>query len=270
MRALKRNHFYKISLFCVAIICFSLFLFPSAVKAANAYFFLDSKEINQGDIFVVEVKISNEEDPINVAEATIKFDNSKLEVKELSTGGSIFNLWLKHPTFSNQEGKIEFIGGTPDGFQGEDALALKIIFLAKDFGAAKLDFQDNTSFFLNDGSGTKIGPWLRAANLEIAERLPEVPPKDEWQLLLKEDKTPPEPFEIVFGKDPSIFNNQRFISFFATDADSGVNYFEVKEIGGDFVKAASPYLLKNQSHPHLLLALSYKLSKPEFHSALIW
>lgn len=229
------------------IILFGLVLFPFIAKAATIYFSSVSENIYQDDVFITEVRISSPDKFINAAEGALRFDKDKVEVKELSTGGSLFSVWLQPPVFSNQDGKINFIGGTPDGFQGEDALVLKIIFLAKNRGEAKLDFQDDTYLFLHDGKGTKFNPELGPLTLNILERPAEVSPKDEWQSVVEKDKTPPEPFEITLGKDPTIFDNQYFISFFTTDAESGVVYYEVKEGDIAFVRAESPYLLKDQS-----------------------
>lgn len=229
------------------IVLFGFVLFPFVTQAATVYFTSDSENIYQDDTFIVKLKIASPDEFINAVEGVLLFDKDKLEVKELSSGGSLFNLWLQPPIFSNQEGKISFVGGTPDGFQGEEALVLKIIFLAKNKGEAVLDFQDDTSAFLHDGKGTRISPWLRPLTFNVLERPPEITPKDEWQPLLEADKTPPEPFEINLGKNPSIFDNQYFISFFTTDVESGIDYYEVKEGQRDFVRAESPYLLKDQS-----------------------
>jgi len=241
---------HKNIIIAVALLCFALL--PFTVKAATIYFSSSSENIFQGDMFVIEIKISSPDEPVNAVESTILFDKEKLEVKELSSGGSLFSVWLKEPAFSNQEGKVSFIGGTPNGFQGEEALILKIIFLAKNKGEAKLDFSDNTVLFLHDGSGTQVNPWLRPLTFNISESSLKMTPKDEWQLIIKEDKIPPEPFEILIGQDPSLFYNQHFISFFAVDAESGIGYYEVKEGDADFVRAGSPYLLKDQSLQSLI------------------
>jgi hypothetical protein len=65
--------------------------------------------------------------------------------------------------------------------------------------------------------------------------------------MVTKDKSPPEPFEMGVGRDPGIFDNKYFISFFATDRESGIDYYEVKEGDQTFVRAESPYLLKDQS-----------------------
>ena len=229
-----------------------LVFLPSVAKASRIYFSPVVKEIYKDDVFILEVRISSSDQLINATEGVLLFNKNKLEVKELSAGGSLFDVWLQKPAFSNQDGKINFTAGTPDGFQGENALVLKIIFLAKNTGEAKLDFQDATSFFLHDGKGTPINPWLKSLTLNILERTIEAGAKDEWQLLIEKDKTLPEPFKIVLGQEPSVFDNQYFISFFTTDKESGIAYYEVKEGKKDSIKAESPYLLKDQSLQSLI------------------
>lgn len=249
----NRKEFFWYKFFIsIVFISFGFVLLPTIVKAATIYFSPDSDNIRQDDVFIVEAKISSPKELINAAEATIKFDNDRLEVKELSTGGSIFSLWPKPPVFSNQDGKISFVGGAPGGFKGEDIRVLKIIFFAKNDGEAKLNFQDNTSLFLNDGSGTRISPWLRPIGLNILKHLPEIAPKDEWQSVIKGDNIPPEPFEAVISRNSVIFNNQYFVSFFAVDGQSGIAYYQIKEGGGDFTQAESPHLLKDQSLKNII------------------
>jgi hypothetical protein len=227
---------------------FGLVFFPSLALAQmyRIYFSPIVKEIYQDDIFILELRISSLDQKINAADVSLLFDKDKLEVKDLNTGGSLFTLWPQKPVFSNEEGKISFVGGTPNGFQGENALVLKIIFLAKNKGKAKIDFQDTTLFFLADGKGTPINPWLKSLTLNILGRPAELNPKNEWQSLKELDKIPPEPFEIKLSRDPSIFNNQYFITFFTTDKESGIDHYEIKEGTGPYVVGNAPYLLKDQ------------------------
>jgi len=230
------------------------FLFsPFAAKAATTvYFDLENQVIYEGDIFLVDLKISTPDKSINVVDGTILYDNSKLEIKEVSAGNSLLVLWPKPPVFSNKKGSLSFVGGVSGGFQGEKGEVLKIIFLAKSEGEARIDFLDGFSVFQHDGRGTQINPLLRSFSFNILKRPPEIPVKDEWRDLVAKDKIPPESFEITPGRDPSIFDNQYFISFFTTDAESGVAYYEVQEGERDFIRAESPYLLQDQSSKNLI------------------
>ena len=247
MIKMSKNFNEKKYLVVGAIFVIGLFLWPFSVKAATTvYFDLETPVIYEGDTFLVNLKISTPDKPINVVDGTILYDNNKLEVKEVSTGNSLFALWPKPPAFSNDKGTLSFVGGVQDGFQGKEGEVLKIIFLAKNEGEAQIDFLDGFSVFLHDGKGTQINPWLRPLLLSILTRPPETPAKDEWQDLLEKDKTPPEFIEAIVSQDSHIFGNQYFVSFFATDKESGIDHYEVQEGTSPYIIGDSPYLLKDQ------------------------
>lgn len=234
--------------FLVVVFTFSLFIFNfSEAHAASVYFTRSSQDIYPGDVFVVEARISSSDERINVADGAILFNNNKLAIKDISTGGSLFSVWAEGPIASNANGRVKFVGGVPEGFQGEDALILKVIFFAQEEGDSMVAFNEDFSVFLGDGKGTKISSKRTPLAVSVSERLPEAGPRDEWQSFVSEDQMPPEPFEAEINRDPSIFDNQYFVSFFTTDKESGVAYYEVKEGTRDFVRAETPYLLRDQS-----------------------
>jgi len=115
------------------------------------------------------------------------------------------------------------------------------------FDYTLLSFNDSLSLFLNDGKGTEISPEKQTLSIFVSERPRDVELRDEWQDIINEDKTPPEPFEPAVARDRTIFSNKYFVSFFTTDKDSGLAYYEIKEGGRNFVLAESPYLLRDQS-----------------------
>ncbi len=223
-----------------------LFLLPFFTKAATSvYFDLENPAIYEGDTFLVNLKISTPDKPINVVDGTILYSRN-LEIKEVSAGSSLLALWPKPPVFSNQKGSLSFVGGALGGFQDEDGEVLRIIFLAKSEGRAQIDFLDGFSVFLNDGQGTKINPSLRPFSSSILKRPAGTLAKDEWQALLEKDKNSPEPFEIALSRNPSMFNNQYFISFFTADKESGIDHYEIQEGTEPYIIGNSPYLLKDQ------------------------
>ena len=242
----KERKYHKGLIVKVALIFLVSIFFPTLVRASDFFFDSASKSINQGDTFIVELKLSTPDNFINAVEGYLSFDNNKLEIKEVSVGGSIFNLWAKPVAYSNETGKVSFVGGVAGGFQGKDAEILKIIFFAKKEGAADLSFNQNSLLFLNDGEGTKVAFGSRPFTLSILKRPANVLPKDEWQPFLEEDKNPPEPFEINIGSNPSMFGGKYFVSFFTTDKESGVDHYEIREGDGILIKTESPYLLKDQ------------------------
>jgi hypothetical protein len=183
---------------------------------------------------------------INVIEGSVLFDKEKFEVRELSIGGSILSLWAQNPSFSNLAGTISFVGGTPDGFKG-DGLILKAILRAKEAGEGTFSYLDDFALFLADGKGTRVKPIFSPLTLSIKNRLPNVLPKNEWEEFIIGDTTPPVFVEAIISKDQRLFDGKSFISFFATDKDSGIAYYEVKEGESVFVRATSPYVLENQT-----------------------
>ncbi|MBC7074115.1 hypothetical protein H5T58_01880 [Candidatus Parcubacteria bacterium] len=138
------------------ILLISLFFWTFQAKAASFHFSPLSGEYFVGEQFSVEVQISTKDVPINSGEATISFEPEKLEVLAIKTENSIFNLWIKSPSFSNKEGKIEFIGGRPSpGFLGEKGKVLEIIFRGKSAGETYLNFL-SASILANDEKGTNV------------------------------------------------------------------------------------------------------------------
>ena len=84
-------------------------------------------------------------------------------------------------------------------------------------------------------------------------------PGENWQekvgYRLMVDATPPEPFDLQIGREPSVFEGKYFLSFNAIDRSSGVDNYEIfegrkklfsKEIIGEWRKGKSPYVLEDQ------------------------
>ncbi len=229
------------------LLSFGFIIFPQIGFAASVYFTSASQNIYAGDIFVAEARISSPDKTVNVADGSILFNRDVLEVKELSTGGSIFGLWAQNPSFFNEKGQITLIGGSPEGFKGEGGSVLKIIFLAKKEGDALLNFDDSFSLFLSDGEGTKINPAHEPFTISVLKKSAQIPAKDEWQALIQEDKNSPEFTEAIISKDPRLFDDKYFISFFAKDGGTGVLHYEVKEGEAEWTRATSPYVLRDQT-----------------------
>ncbi|MCX6712432.1 MAG: hypothetical protein NT041_01940, partial [Candidatus Vogelbacteria bacterium] len=70
--------------------------------------------------------------------------------------GSIVNLWVQEPAFSNTSGKVSFEGAILNpGFTGGSGRVLSVSFRAKKAGTAILSFSAG-SILANDGAGTSI------------------------------------------------------------------------------------------------------------------
>ena len=231
-------------LFFACVFSFLFFIFDFC-QAAVLYLSPSTGSYYQGDTFMVEIRLDTQGEYINAVEANLNFSPDILEVKDLSQGNSILTLWVKEPGFS--ENKISILGGVPGGYQGADGLLGKIIFQVSESGqgSARINFQDDSKVLLNDGKGTEAKLTIQGAKFNIIPEKSEIP-GNKWKEELEKDKIPPQPFKIEISQNSAIFEGKYFITFSTTDKETGVDYYEVKEGKGDWEKAVSPYILKNQ------------------------
>ena len=145
-----------------------LFLFPFWAHAATLSFSPQSGTYFAGRSFSVSVLVSSPDQAMNAVQGEISFPTKQLEVLSISQTNSIVTLWVQNPTFSNQDGTIDFGGVSPNpGFQGNGGNIITIRFEAKNSGSAMLAFNSG-SVLANDGMGTDILTSMGSANLTIA------------------------------------------------------------------------------------------------------
>jgi hypothetical protein len=217
-------------------------------------FVLPSKKVFTEDTFVAELRLVAGREQINAIDGEVQFDQDMVNIKEVSTGGSIFSIWARTPVFSNNSGKIIFAGGTPNGIK-QDGLIFKIIFTAKQEGVATFAVSPNTNLYLNDGQGTITRPILNKG--EMAIQSGSAPTStNAWQQELENDKLGPVDLSLLIGRDPSLFNGKYFLTITARDEQSGIDHFEVKEGDRGFIRTESPYVLQDQSLKSELIVLA--------------
>ena len=108
-----------------------------------------------GATFSATVQVRTDGQSVNAAEGTIKFNPNELSVVSVNRGGSIFNLWVAEPSFSNSAGTVNFSGGVPSGYSGSVGNVLSITFRTKGAGSPRVSFT-NGSVLANDGRGTNV------------------------------------------------------------------------------------------------------------------
>lgn len=136
------------------VILFALAVSPSAF-AADFKILPLSGTFGVGKIFSIDLKIDTFGESVNAAQGKLQFNPAVLEIKSISKTGSVFNFWLQEPTFANDAGTIEFIGGTPSGVSGSSLQVLSVTFSAKTLGTSDFAFI-NASITASDGTGTNI------------------------------------------------------------------------------------------------------------------
>lgn len=108
-----------------------------------------------GSTFTVRVAVNTAGQPINAADATLSFNPRELAVVSANRTGSIFNLWVTEPTFSNAAGTINFSGGLPAGYTGSAGTVMNVTFRVLGSGTARVNFSSG-SVLANDGRGTNV------------------------------------------------------------------------------------------------------------------
>jgi len=181
MKKMKNFLSFKI-LLLTFILSISFFLGPELVSAATLYLSSDKEVVSIGDTFEAVIKTDSEGVGINAAQATLKFPKEILEVEKIDKTDSIFSFWLKEPTFSNQDGQIDFIGGSNFGSSGKSLPILKVNFKVKGSGKTELIFTDG-AIAASDGSGTNILSVMRGLEItnipktEVLEVKPTIIPQ---------------------------------------------------------------------------------------------
>lgn len=142
-----------------------------SASAAVLSFGLDKNVIAVDDQLIVEVRIDSEGAGINVAQATVTFPKALLQVIKVDRGDAAFNFWLSEPTFSNDNGTVNFLGGSTNGLTGQSLKVLTITFKAKGIGQADLAFTD-AAVTASDGSGANLLSGTKGSGISISEQRP--------------------------------------------------------------------------------------------------
>lgn len=227
-----------ISYFVVA--AFFWLLFPMGVQAMSVSVDFPKEPLHVGDTALLKVVVNTDGKEINVVEGAVKFGNPN-DIVSITTGGSIFKLWTRKPSLEGS--KILFTGGTPSGVFSNSLQLFTIAVKPKSAKPIKINFE-NIAAYLNDGKGTKVS--LSGSPVEIPV-LSAGEGKDQLASLVTSDENPPLEFQIELGRDPSLYDGKYFISFYATDNESGIDMYMVSEDGYPEVRSGSVYVLQDQT-----------------------
>ena len=253
--ALYKNHWLIIMVF---------FIIALPAHAARIYFEPQPTAYKVGDSFALSLVLDAEGQSVNAID--IKLLAPKLlKIKNISKSGSMIQLWVSEPSFSG--GTINLTGGIPSGTTTSKGTIAKITFEAMAIGEGNIALVPGSAVLLNDGQGTKLD--LKTAGGPVFQVIPrpkeiitvspepqKTPAKDDENKEIKDNKKP-EKFEILIGEDPRVFDGKKFISFFSTDKDSGIDRYEIKEGKGDYKIAQSPYLLSDQGLRSVIRVRAY-------------
>ena len=148
-----KSFYYTRFVFVATIVIF--FFSPVLALAATLAVSPATGVYSAGATFSVRVLVNTAGKPINAAEGTLKFNPQELTVVAVDRSGSIFNLWVTEPTFSNSAGTITFSGGLPSGYTGSSGTVFNVTFRTKAASTAKVSLTGG-SVLANDGMGTNV------------------------------------------------------------------------------------------------------------------
>lgn len=109
-----------------------------------------------GSTFEVSVLVDTKQQEINAVQMQLAFPADKLQLVSPSAGNSIIEIYTTPPKFDNSTGRVEIIGGIPNGINVSNGLISKLTFRVKGVGSASLRFTGESQVLLNDGRGTNV------------------------------------------------------------------------------------------------------------------
>lgn len=240
------------------ILFFLIFLLNvKNVSAAELSLKSNNEQVFVGDTVSVDVLINTEGEAVNVVEGNIVVPNGLdlIDIKDLSIADSILRQWVRNPSWSKKDSTISFIGGLPGGFQTKSASIFRIFFTAQRTGQITF-LPSEIKVYANDGLATPVGTHVTPLIINVSTS-DILPVKDELKTLTSKDYQDPADINIDLGQDPTLFDGQKFINISATDLDSGIAYFEVKEGNRDPVKTNNSYVLQNQNNLEPIIIFAF-------------
>ncbi len=214
----------------------------STADALTLYVEKPQGVVQAGDTVVVKVLLDTGTEEINALEGTISVSGDMV-VDAVHTGGSIFTLWPVAPVYKNQQ--ISFVGGTPSSIFGGKLHVFTIALTPQKTGILTFDVSRLVGY-LADGSGTPVTAYTKkVTTVSVAEKIQNT--RNDLKDALENDSTPPQKFAIDYSRDPSLYDGKVFLSFYTTDAESGVQKYEVIEEGETYAVTDGVYVLKNQN-----------------------
>lgn len=230
---------------------------PLSVSAARLYVLPTRIEAQANEPFRVELRLDAQNEEVNALDLRLEIPLQGVRLGSFSDRSSLINIWIEKPQTTELSvctgGKtackaIKMSGVAPGGFIG-DGLIIELILIAEKTGSIQLNYSADSTVLLNRSDAQPAFVISNGARLAVLEHRTE---SEEGSQPVSADKTPPEEFKIHLAKAVGTFENKWFLSFAAQDKDSGVAYYEVREVplgilGGEWIKTESPFVLHSQN-----------------------
>lgn len=130
-----------------------------------------------GTTFAVTVRADTGRLQADAAEARLSFDPTQLSVTDVSSIGSVLSSWPTAPTYSNENGTVDFSGwAAKQPFSG-DAQLVTVTFRPLRVGIGRIDFVSGSVLSMS-GQETNITESMQGATYQIVPARIEVPTPD--------------------------------------------------------------------------------------------
>jgi hypothetical protein len=289
----------KLTHFTFLLSIFVLSIFPSIDRVSAATLYLDPgvSTLYRGDALVLAVRLMPDQSAgecINVVDAVVTYPEHFQPI-DVSIGRSIFSVWVETPTINKDDRTITFAGGIPNGYcgrvEGDPRLTNILVDLvfrspgtiigASSEDVAYVDFAPGTRALLNDGLGTEASLRTLGATINL-DRNPGSGIVDEWRASVQDDNLPPEEFTVELVKGGAESGGRYYIVFSTIDKQTGISHYEVMEepvtelgrfnwgaVGVPWLRATSPYLLKDQSLNSIIRVKAIDKAGNEYIATLV-
>ncbi len=245
----------KLNKIIASLFLFSVVFIPGTIFSASLSVSSGSA-VSAGDTSIIEVYLNTEGQTVNSVDGSITVSDSyqgNFEIKDVSLTNSAFTMWPRRPSL--EEGhKISFVGGVPGGVNGSRLLLFKLIVKINKSGEFKIT-PGSIMVYLNDGLGTAVEVKKDVLTINVSDS--KGSPVDKWEEIIAKDNTAPDKFEVVLNQDINLFEGKKFLSFETTDAESGVDYYEVKEGSYPVVRSGTNYVLIEQEKDLKVVVYAY-------------
>ena len=185
-------------------------LFSLPAHAATLELGLGQPIVSANADVTVLVTINSETQDINTAQATITFPANLLQVTKVDNTSSIFSFWLQGPSFDNDKGTIDFVGGSTSGFNGASLKVMQVTFKVKGSGTGQLAVT-NGAITASDGTGTNVYTTAKGLDINIpttSQFQAVVLQKAQQQATLAKQLPAMPALDIPFYPDPTKWNNR--------------------------------------------------------------
>lgn len=159
--------------------------FPPTPKTVS--FVIPTKgQYRLGEIFPMKIEIAGIKTPINAVQADLGFEQSKVEVVDISTKDSFANIFVQKE-ISNEGGYARLTGGLPNpGFFSDKGLFGIVFFKSKSPGIIKIEFLPSSMVLANDSRGTNVLKDLTSVSyLVLPEKISEEEEKMQKSITLQ-------------------------------------------------------------------------------------